>query len=153
MNYIKIIILPFIIFLSLISCKIEETPHTREEEPEKILPLSNSPGITSSYGEYRLGAFHMGIDFSTEREVGRPVFAVKDGYVWRIRQDRTGYGKVIYLKHGDGTMTVYAHLSSFRDSGRLKIQQRMDTRIETSGRKYGHQITFGPHDFPVKQGN
>ncbi|MDD3626161.1 MAG: M23 family metallopeptidase, partial [bacterium] len=100
-----------------------------------------------------MGAFHMGLDFSTNQKTGMPVYAVKKGYVWRIRQDRTGYGKVIYIKHYDGTISVYAHLSEFRGSGRLNLKGRMETKIKTKGYKYGHQITFYPDEFPVKQGD
>lgn len=52
--------------------------------------------------------FHRGLDFSTP--VGTPVRVTGDGVVQAVQQQR-GFGKVIKIDHGDGIVTVYAHLS------------------------------------------
>jgi len=53
---------------------------------------------------------HNGLDLSAPK--GTPVYATGDGKV--IRANRSGtYGKVIYINHGHGYETRYAHLSSF----------------------------------------
>jgi len=51
--------------------------------------------------------FHRGLDFSTP--VGTPVRVTGDGVVQAVQQQR-GFGKVIKVDHGDGIVTVYAHL-------------------------------------------
>lgn len=52
--------------------------------------------------------FHAGIDLAVP--VGTPVHAARDGEVVEARWDGT-YGKAVFLDHGDGSQTRYAHLS------------------------------------------
>lgn len=53
---------------------------------------------------------HKGVDFRAS--VGTPVSAVGIGVV-TVAGVQTGYGKVVYISHGNGLTTRYAHLSSF----------------------------------------
>src|SRR5438105_1830788 len=50
-----------------------------------IWPTDASMKITSSFAEYRSTHFHGGIDISTNGHTGYKVFAVREGYVYRIR--------------------------------------------------------------------
>jgi len=67
--------------------------------------------ISSYFGERAdpfdgLETFHKGVDFAGT--VGSPVTAVAAGVVtWA--GERTGYGKLIEINHGDGFTTRYAH--------------------------------------------
>jgi len=76
---------------------------------------NNQNFLSGSMGELRGDHFHMGIDIKTRGKNGLPVYASKDGYVERIRVSSVGYGKAIYLNHGDGTKSIYAHLSKFNN--------------------------------------
>lgn len=58
---------------------------------------------------YHVPRMHDGIDISGG--TGDPVFAAGDGTVNRAEYNN-GYGLVIYLNHGFGYTTVYAHLSA-----------------------------------------
>jgi murein DD-endopeptidase MepM/ murein hydrolase activator NlpD len=71
-----------------------------------------SKGFISSYFGERadpfdgLEAFHKGVDFAGS--AGSPVTAVAAGVVtWA--GERTGYGKLVEINHGDGFTTRYAH--------------------------------------------
>lgn len=77
-------------------------------------PLDLPCEITSSFGEYRTGRFHAGIDLRTSG-IGRDVRAADDGYVSRVRCSPFGYGKAVYLRLRDGRSVVYAHLDDFYD--------------------------------------
>jgi murein DD-endopeptidase MepM/ murein hydrolase activator NlpD len=73
-------------------------------------PVAN--GFISSYFGERadpfdgLETFHKGVDFAGT--VGSPVTAVAAGVVtWA--GERTGYGKLVEINHGDGFTTRYAH--------------------------------------------
>ena len=73
-------------------------------------PVAN--GFISSYFGERadpfdgLETFHKGVDFAGSQ--GSPVVAVAAGVVtWA--GERTGYGKLIEINHGDGFATRYAH--------------------------------------------
>lgn len=52
--------------------------------------------------------FHNGVDFAAPH--GTPVRSVADGRITFAGWQR-GYGKVVYIEHGPGEHTVYAHLS------------------------------------------
>ncbi|MTI85628.1 MAG: M23 family metallopeptidase [Firmicutes bacterium] len=76
-------------------------------------PLPGSYTITSGFGsrvdpvEGR-NAFHHGLDISAA--MGAPVLAARDGEV--IFAGKKGnYGNVIFVDHGRGIQTRYAHLS------------------------------------------
>ena len=76
-------------------------------------PLDAPPAMTSSFGEYRPGHLHAGLDLRTGGEIGREVYAVDHGYVWRVRTSPWGYGAAVYLRLDNGNTAVYGHLSGF----------------------------------------
>lgn len=55
------------------------------------------------------GAGHPGIDIAAGERA--PVYAADSGTVTAMGNDEAGYGNVILLDHGNGYITVYAHLS------------------------------------------
>jgi murein DD-endopeptidase MepM/ murein hydrolase activator NlpD len=55
------------------------------------------------------GPGHPGIDIAAGE--GSPVYAVDAGVVVAEGDDVNGYGNVIQIDHGNGYLTVYAHLS------------------------------------------
>ena len=76
-------------------------------------PVTTAYGATSSFGEFRGDRFHMGLDFSTAGVEGEPVRPARGGLVEKVRAQNNGYGRVIYLRHPDRKITVYAHLAAF----------------------------------------
>ena len=76
-------------------------------------PTIGSQSISSNFGEFRDGGYHMGIDIKTLGETGWPVYAVEDGYISRMVSNFSGYGKGLYLTLKDGNVAVYAHLEEF----------------------------------------
>jgi hypothetical protein len=67
--------------------------------------------ISGNFGELRGGHFHAGLDIKGSE--GEHIYAAEDGYVSRIKIQRGGYGRAIYVDHPNGYTTVYAHLSKF----------------------------------------
>jgi hypothetical protein len=78
-------------------------------------PLAAPRALTSTFGEYRPGRFHAGLDIKTWGREGYPILAVDDGYVWRVRTSPWGYGRAVYFRLENGSTAVYAHLSGFSD--------------------------------------
>ena len=81
--------------------------------PTPAAPEFARPGtgrLTSSYGP-RWGRLHGGIDLAAG--TGAPISAVTHGTVTSAGTEG-GYGHVVRVDHGDGTVTVYAHLSEIR---------------------------------------
>jgi len=62
--------------------------------------------LTSGYG-WRWGRMHRGIDIAAP--IGTPIVAAAPGVVVRAGWNSGGYGKLVDIKHADGTLTRYAH--------------------------------------------
>jgi len=100
-------------------------------------PLPFDNGITGTFCEYRFGHIHAGFDFSTKGETGFPVKCFEDGYLFRIKVTKRGYGNAIYIKHDkSNTISVYGHLESFTP----KIQKYIDNYKEKVKNKYPGEI-------------
>lgn len=72
-------------------------------------PLDKEAVITGNYGEIRPNHFHAGLDFSTDPTKNLPIKSIADGYVSRIKISSVGYGRVLYVTHPNGYVSVYAH--------------------------------------------
>ena len=86
--------------------------------PQYFPPLDHPPldlplQLSGSFGEYRPGHFHAGLDFATDGRVGLPVYSSLPGGVVRVRASGVGYGRSIYLQADDGRLLVYGHLDAF----------------------------------------
>lgn len=78
-----------------------------------LWPLHGTRRLSSSFGEYRKGHYHAGIDIRTQGRLALPCLAIGDGYISRVKIAPTGYGKALYLKLSDGITAVYAHVRGF----------------------------------------
>src|SRR5437870_326898 len=76
-------------------------------------PVGAPPGIAANFGELRPDHYHMGLDCKTEKRQNLPVYAAADGYVAKVKIERFGFGRAIYINHPNGLTTVYAHLNNF----------------------------------------
>src|SRR5205085_8774073 len=81
----------------------------------QVMPADRAM-ISSGFG-YRsdpftgAGAMHTGLDF--KGPIGSPIHAAANGRVSFVGQ-RSGYGNVVEVSHGNGLLTRYAHMSAFR---------------------------------------
>ena len=136
-----------------------------------VYPLKDVAGYYSAnFGEMRPNHFHAGTDFKTDGVEGKPVVSVADGYISRISLSPSGYGLALYVTHPNGTTSVYAHLSRFRDDihkfvlSERRRQKRSQVDIYCSADRFpvkqGEQIassgntgsSFGPHlHFEIRQ--
>lgn len=94
-----------IIFFSLLATFAPVRPSSWDW----ILPSGNT--MTSTFGEFRVGHFHGGIDLRAA--VGTPIIAPDDGWVQRISVSPWGYGKVLYFVFDDSLTAIFGHLSRF----------------------------------------
>jgi len=134
-------------------------------------PLRDVGALTSSFGEYRTGHFHAGLDLSTDGKIGMPVVAIRSGYVCRVRVSGAGYGKAVDLLLDNGMLASYAHLEKFSDKieayARSRQLEKESYEIdvspepfqipveigETIGLSGNTGFSFGPHlHFELKQG-
>jgi hypothetical protein len=100
----------------------------RTDLNQYIWPTNASDRITSCFAEYRSTHFHGGIDIGTNGQTGYNVFAVQKGYVYRIRIQANGYGKMLFVKHPDGYVSTYAHLQKFNPAITAVVRQEQYRR-------------------------
>ncbi|MDE7148875.1 MAG: M23 family metallopeptidase [Bacteroidales bacterium] len=78
-----------------------------------LYPLFIRPQIAGNFAELRRTHYHGGLDFRTHQRCGLRVRSVADGEIYKIGLSAKGYGKVLYVRHNGGEVSVYAHLSRF----------------------------------------
>jgi murein DD-endopeptidase MepM/ murein hydrolase activator NlpD len=88
----------------------EEAERAAAEAAEAANPwtVPSTASITSYYG-MRDGRLHGGTDFANWE--GDEIKVVGDGTVTYVGYEAGGYGNVVYVDHGDGIETRYAHAS------------------------------------------
>jgi len=111
-----------------------------------LWPLLRREGLLSSFGEWREGHLHAGIDLPTKR-IGEEVYSVADGWVMRVKVSPWGYGKAVYVKSWTGETYVYAHLSGFF----LDLDNKVRREQLLRG-CYAVEIWFKEGEIPVKEG-
>ncbi len=130
----------FLFFFFLIMLKISGQDSLRR-------PMDIPFYLSGSFGELRSNHFHSGLDIKTQGNEGLKVYSIDDGYVYRIKISRGGYGKALYIKHPSGIISVYAHLKSFNDKIEKYIRKKQY-------KKKSFEIEVFPYkiELPVKKG-
>lgn len=114
-----------------------------------IWPIAGPITLTGSFGELRGTTFHTGIDISVGEKLGTvPVLAAAEGYVYRLRVSHTGFGKVLYVRHPQGLVTVYGHLSHFSPRGEAEV-----ATLQRQQRRFEVERFFAPEEWPVRAGD
>jgi murein DD-endopeptidase MepM/ murein hydrolase activator NlpD len=99
-------------------------------------PVTSRPGLRF-HPILRFLRWHRGTDFAAPS--GAPVQAALDGRVTAAGR-HGGYGQTVRIAHGDGTMTLYAHLSEINvASGQAVARGAVIGKVGSSG------LATGPH--------
>jgi len=103
--------------------------------------------ITALFGQLVQGKPHEGLDIGAP--MGTPVVASDSGYVTFAGWDRTGFGNLVILNHGNGYLTYYGHLSKIMvKEGDTVAQGQRIGLVGASGN------STGPHlDFRIRENN
>ena len=110
-------------------------------------PLDGPLILTGTFGEYRPGRFHGGLDYSTGGHVGAPVYAPLDGTIERVRASGAGYGRSIYLKTSDGRLIVFGHFDAYDQPFASYVAAAQD-----SSGQYEQDLWPEPGRFRVRAG-
>ncbi|MEM8901431.1 MAG: M23 family metallopeptidase, partial [Bacteroidota bacterium] len=136
----RLVIIPFIgILLALVSFRLTEGRYR--------FPLDMHRSLSGTFGELRSSHFHTGLDIKVGGRIGDPVYAIDDGYVYRINASPNGYGNAVYLKHPDGNFSLYGHLNRFADTLQAYMRD-----IQYHFEKFPQEVYPEEHVFPVKRG-
>lgn len=134
-----------LIYLSIIYAQIAITQSIGQPPPDFNPPMKIPLVLSGNFGEIRSDHFHSGIDIKTRGTIGHHVFAIKEGYVSRIKVQANGYGKSIYLTHPGGFTSVYGHLNAYREDIASYVR-----RIQHQRKSHQVDIYLDEGTFPVK---
>ncbi|ALH78851.1 M23 family metallopeptidase [Sphingopyxis macrogoltabida] len=108
-------------------------------KPANVLMLSSSYGYRSDPFT-GAGAMHSGLDFPGP--LGSPILAAAPGKVVFVGQ-KSGYGNVVEVDHGQGILTRYAHLSGFTTRvGSAVAAGQQIAKMGSTGRSTGSHLHF-----------
>lgn len=110
-------------------------------------PLDIPLDLSANFGDLRGNHFHMGLDIRTQSRENLNVYAAAEGYVSRVKIEKWGYGRAIYITHPNGYTTLYAHLNAF-----YKILEDHVKEIQYTDEQWEQDLYFEPGEFPVTKG-
>lgn len=129
----------------LVACSL--TAQAQETPDKTFVPPFNFPLLLSgNFGEIRSNHFHGGLDFKTNGKIGKPVHALADGYISRIRVTE-GSGYVLDVCYHNGYSTINRHLNGFVNP----IAERVE-KLQYEQETYEVDITPQADEYPVKAG-
>lgn len=91
-----------------------------------VKPLEEVNTLSGSYLELRRNHFHGGLDFRTNSDVNKKIFAVESGWVSRISCEPRSYGKRVEITHADGRVSLYAHCNGFLNAIGKKVREEQE---------------------------
>lgn len=102
--------------------------------------------FSGNFGEIRANHFHGGLDFKTGGTIGKPVRALADGYISRIRVTH-GSGYVLDVAYDNGYSTINRHLSAFVGDVARRVED-----LQYEKESWEVEITPAPDEYLVKAG-
>lgn len=119
-----------------------------QEQERYIWPIDAPQYISATFGEYRPGRFHLGVDFKSGGVNGKKVYSLGDGYIAHVRTTPFGYGKALYINLDNGKTVVYGHLSRYTNEVEEALYQ---VRIQ----KGSYDVDWYPekNKYRVKKGD
>ncbi|MDR0896184.1 MAG: M23 family metallopeptidase [Prevotellaceae bacterium] len=111
-----------------------------------VPPIDEPIFFSGNFGEIRSNHFHGGLDFKTGGAIGKPVHALANGYISRIRVTH-GSGYVLDVAYDSGYATINRHLSAFVGA----IAARVDS-LQYAQESWEVEIVPSPEEYPVKSG-
>ena len=111
-----------------------------------IPPFDFPITFSGNFGEIRANHFHGGLDFKTGGTIGKPVRALADGHISRIRVTH-GSGYVLDVAYDNGYSTINRHLSAFVGDVARRVED-----LQYEKESWEVEITPEPGEYPVKAG-
>ena len=119
---------------------------TDTDKPSFTPPFDFPITFSGNFGEIRANHFHGGLDFKTGGTIGKPVRALADGYISRIRVTH-GSGYVLDVAYDNGYSTINRHLSAFVGDVARRVED-----LQYEKESWEVEITPEPGEYPVKAG-
>lgn len=134
----------YIIGLMLACCM---SGYTQEKPQASFVPPFNfSLTFSGNFGELRSNHFHNGLDFKTGGTIGKPVRAIANGYIARIRVTN-GSGYVLDVCYENGLSSTNRHLNGFMPAIAARVEQ-----LQYEKENWEVEIVPSPDEYPIKAG-
>ena len=117
-------------------------PRTRPVTGSRTVRRKGKRVRVRTYGS----AFHKGHDIGGGGRTGAKIVAAADGVIKRRQLSSGGYGLALYIDHGNGIETQYAHLKSIESGMRIGQRARRGQvigRMGSTGNSSGPHLHFG----------
>lgn len=111
-------------------------------------PVGAIKAIVANFGELRPNHYHMGLDCRTEQVENKPVLAVADGYIAKVKIEPWGFGRALYVNHSNGHTSLYAHLNDFYPALESYVKQQ-----QYKLKSWAVFLDIPANLFPVKKGD
>jgi len=86
---------------------------------------------------------HYGVDIAAP--IGTPIYAPEGGVVLQAGP-ASGFGLAVYLQHGDGSITLYGHISSYSvAAGQQVTAGQQIAAVGNTGQSTGAHLHFEVH--------
>lgn len=116
-------------------------------KPTHLLSGNNFPQFiwpTQGFISRGFSTFHEGIDIA--EGFGTPILAVGDGEVIFAGQDDWGLGRVVQIRHSNGSVTVYGHNQRLLvRQGQQVSQGQIIAEMGSTGNSNGSHLHFEVH--------
>ena len=132
--------------LSLLSLFFVPMGMQAQEAASFAPPFDFPITFSGNFGEIRANHFHGGLDFKTGGVIGKPVHALADGHISRIRVTH-GSGYILDVAYNNGYSTINRHLSAFASP----ISERVE-KLQYERESWEVEITPELEEYPVKAG-
>lgn len=134
----------YIIGLMLACCM---NGYTQEKVQASFVPPFNFPlTFSGNFGELRSNHFHNGLDFRTGGTIGKPVRAIANGYISRIRVTN-GSGYVLDVCYDNGYSSTNRHLNGFMPAVAARVEE-----LQYEKESWEVEIVPSPDEYPIKAG-
>jgi murein DD-endopeptidase MepM/ murein hydrolase activator NlpD len=119
---------------------LSHMPAIQPISQKDLIMISSNFGLRSD-PFLEMQEVHYGLDFVAEE--GKDVYATGDGSVTLVQESRIGYGNEIFIDHGFGFGSRYAHLSQILvKEGQIVKRGQLIGKVGASGRATGPHLHY-----------
>lgn len=111
-----------------------------------VPPFDFPIAFSGNFGEIRADHFHGGLDFKTGGAIGKPVHALGEGYISRVRVTH-GSGYVLDVAYDNGYTAINRHLSAFVGDAAKRVEA-----LQYAEESWEVDIAPAPGEYPVHAG-
>lgn len=130
----------------MLGCLLACAQMVHAQQPSMVAPFDFPLLFSGNFGEIRANHFHGGLDFKTGGVIGKPVRALADGYISRVRVNH-GSGYVLDVVYDNGYTAINRHLSAFVGELAKRVED-----LQYEQESWEIDIVPAPDEYRVKAG-